>query len=160
MRALAAVCVVAMAWSGAARADGPSFSLSPVWSDAPVQRPLAQAVPVPTTGNPVEDVRVNTFLIGMGLAGAGLVLGGAGFAILEACGEGSSCHNNTTTTIGWVLAAPGLIPLAVGLGMMYFTYGNTGGRRGRGSHSATPHTWVLTAGPLPGGVMVGGLTAF
>jgi hypothetical protein len=75
---------------------------------------------------PVPSVRDNTFLIGLGLTGAGLVLGGAGIAVLYVCREGTDCHQDKgLQAAGWVLAAPGLIPLVVGLVLIYIS---TGGR--------------------------------
>src|SRR5262245_17201166 len=74
--------------------------------------------------NPVSDTKASLFLVGLGLVGAGLVLGGAGFAILYVCREGQACHaDKGLTTAGWVLAAPGLIPLAVGVVLIYISSG-------------------------------------
>src|SRR5438270_13559045 len=42
--------------------------------------------------NPVAHAKTDFFLIGLGLVGAGLILGGAGFAVLYLCGEGSNCY--------------------------------------------------------------------
>src|SRR5262245_3468784 len=52
--------------------------------------------------------------VGLILLGGGLVASAGGFALLYACRSGESCHNDTTTTLGWVLAAPGLPPIALG----------------------------------------------
>ena len=71
-----------------------------------------------------SDAKGSMFLIGLGLTGAGLLLGGAGFAVLYACREGTECHSDKTLqTAGWVLAAPGVIPLAIGLFMLYAAVG-------------------------------------
>jgi hypothetical protein len=87
------------------------------------------------------------FLIGLGLAAAGLVLGGAGFAILYLCREGTDCHQDRTLqTVGWVVAAPGIIPLAVGLFLMYIS---VGGKGGGGTHGASAVSFGLV--PLSGG---------
>jgi len=59
-----------------------------------------------------HDTGTNLFMIGLGLAAGGLVVGGAGFAVLYACREGTTCHNRDTTVLGWVLAAPGVILVA------------------------------------------------
>lgn len=86
-------------------------------------------------------------LVGLGLTAAGLVLGGAGFGILYACREGQECHGDKTLNIvGWALAAPGVIPLAIGLIILY---GAVGG--GKGSHGASAISWGVS--PLPGGAI-------
>ncbi len=99
--------------------------------------------------NPVRDIKTSMFLVGLGLTGAGLVLGGAGFAILYVCREGQACYGDQTLrTAGWVLAAPGIIPLAVGLFLIYISVGSKGGG-GAKVHSAAPVTLGFV--PLPGG---------
>ncbi len=107
-------------------------------------------VPVPS-GDPVRDTRGGLFLLGLGLTAAGLVLGGAGFAVLWFCGEGSSCHSNSTTVIGWALAAPGILPLAAGIILLYITV--DGGRRGGRISQLLPggDDWAITLAPTPGG---------
>jgi hypothetical protein len=101
--------------------------------------------------DPVRDTRATTFLVGLGLVGAGLVLGGAGFAILYVCREGQECHaDQTLRTVGWVLAAPGIIPLGVGLLLLYVSSGGRGG-----THAASALS-SLTVSPLPGGAFVSG----
>ena len=71
------------------------------------------SAPVPLLPDPVAPVRAATqgsfLLLGLGLTLGGLVLGGAGFAVLYLCREGTGCYNNTTTIVGWVLAAPGIV---------------------------------------------------
>ena len=99
--------------------------------------------------NPVRDTKASLFLVGLGLVGAGLVLGGAGFAILYVCREGQQCHSDRTLqTAGWVLAAPGVIPLAVGLLLVYISSGGRGRGAAPAMHRATPLSWGLM--PLPG----------
>src|SRR4051812_35687832 len=79
-----------------------------------------------TTGFFFSDSRAGLFFAGLGLVAAGLVLGGAGFALLYTCESGAECDTvGHTRTIGWILAAPGLIPLAVGAILVYVS---TGGR--------------------------------
>lgn len=120
------------------------------------------AAPVPLPPNPLEPVRVATkgslVLLGLGLTGAGLVLGGAGFAVLYLCREGTGCHNSTTTTVGWVLAAPGIIPLIVGVAILYF--GTGGGRHSELLPTEKAGQWALSAMPLSGGGLVSGSVRF
>jgi len=100
--------------------------------------------------NPVRDFKTSLFLVGLGLTGAGLVLGGAGFAILYLCREGTSCYGDQgLRTAGWVLAAPGIIPLAVGLVLIYITVGGRSGGGGAKIHGAAPVSLGFV--PLPGG---------
>lgn len=99
--------------------------------------------------DPVSDAKGGMFLVGLGLVGAGLVLGGAGFAVLYVCREGQSCYGDQTLrTAGWILAAPGIIPLAVGLFLLYLSVGGKGGGGGR-VHSSAPVSLGFV--PLPGG---------
>lgn len=58
-------------------------------------------------------------LNGLLLVGAGLVAGAAGFAIMAACPQGGRCYSDTLNTVAWVLAAPGLIPIVVGVFLIY-----------------------------------------
>lgn len=74
----------------------------------------------------VRHATVDIFFLGLGLAAGGLVLGAGGFALLYGCREGTGCYGEVTTVIGWVLAAPGIIPLTVGLIMMYAASGRSG----------------------------------
>ena len=46
--------------------------------------------------------------------------------------EGAECHNRDTTVLGWVLAAPGVIPLVVGLLMIYGSSGSGGAPSSKG----------------------------
>jgi hypothetical protein len=105
----------------------------------------------------VRHVQTDFFLLGLGLAAGGLVLGGAGFAVLYVCREGTACYGDVTQVIGWVLAAPGLIPLGIGLIMMYASSGssvrvsapvNTAGR------------WALGVAPLRDGALFSAATSF
>jgi hypothetical protein len=97
----------------------------------------------------VSDTKASFFLIGLGLTGAGLLLGGAGFGVLYACREGQQCHDDKTLqTVGWVLAAPGVVPLAIGLIMLYIS---VGGKSGGGSHAAS--SVALGLQPVPGGAV-------
>jgi hypothetical protein len=105
----------------------------------------------------VRHVQTDFFLLGLGLAAGGLVLGGAGFAVLYACREGTGCYGDVTQVIGWILAAPGLIPLGVGLIMMYASSArsvrvsaptNTAGR------------WALGVAPLRDGALFSAATQF
>lgn len=118
--------------------------------------PVAPLAPSPSA--PVVRTSADFFLLGLGLAGAGLVLGGVGFAVLYLCREGTTCAGNTSLYIGWALAAPGVLPLVVGLAMMYFSSG--GKARADRETAASASRWVLTAAPIPGGGMVGGGFAF
>jgi hypothetical protein len=49
--------------------------------------------------------------------------------VLYVCREGQQCHDDKTLqTVGWALAAPGVIPLAIGLFLLYLTVGGKSGR--------------------------------
>lgn len=96
---------------------------------------------------------------GIGLGGAGLLLllgglvaSGAGFAVLYSCREGESCHNDTTTTVGWVLAAPGIPPIALGA---LFLWLDKGGPSSRTIYNQPALPVTFTAGPIPSGGMFG-----
>lgn len=109
-------------------------------------------VPQPIAPMPVVRTQVDFFLLGLALVGAGLVLGGAGFGVLYGCRAGTQCYGETTTVLGWVLAAPGVIPLAVGLIMIWLSSGS----RGRVEAPTSSSTqWAFSLAPLPGGAMVG-----
>lgn len=120
-----------------------------------------RAAPVPLPLDPAAPIRAATsgslVLVGLGLTGAGLVLGGAGFAVLYLCREGTTCHNNTTTIVGWVLAAPGIIPLVVGVAILYF---GTGSRRASLTPSPKAGQWAFSASPLAGGGIISGSVRF
>ncbi|MBS1148828.1 MAG: hypothetical protein H6Q89_526 [Myxococcaceae bacterium] len=165
---LAQVVVLMVCVSGAARAASfesrgaqPSkihlIELASYHGSAPVPRP-----PVPLPPSPAAPIRAATsgslVLLGLGLTGAGLVLGGAGFAVLYVCREGTTCFNNTTTTVGWVLAAPGIIPLVVGVAILYF--GTGGGRRAELTPTEKAGQWAFSAMPLSGGGMLSGSVRF
>jgi hypothetical protein len=96
---------------------------------------------------------------GLGLGGAGLILllGGlatsaGGFGILYACREGESCHNDTTTALGWVLAAPGIPPIGLGL---LFLWLDKGGSLSRTVYNEPRLPVTFTAAPIPSGGMLG-----
>lgn len=109
----------------------------------------------PAALNPVNHVRGSVVLIGLSLVGAGLVLGGAGFALLYVCREGQSCHNQGTTIAGWVLAAPGILPLVVGVIMLYASSGRADLLP---SEKATRYAFGFS--PLSGGGLVTGSMRF
>lgn len=98
----------------------------------------------------VRHAAFDTFLLGLGLAAGGLVLGGAGFAVLYGCREGTPCFGDVTTVIGWALAAPGIIPLGVGLIMMYASSGGSG--RVAGPAGSTQR-WAVGFSPLREGAL-------
>ena len=67
----------------------------------------------------------------------------------------------------WVLLSTLLIPLAVGLFMLYAASdggrGVPGGVHGAhpvASRASPPGRWVLTGGPIPGGLTIGAATTF
>lgn len=107
--------------------------------------------------DPVRHAKTDLFLLGLGLTLGGLVLGGAGFAILAVCQEGASCYSQTTTIIGWCLAAPGILPLAAGLIILYLFTGN---RRSLADATDLKPRWALAAVPLRGGGLVGASISF
>lgn len=154
------VCVV-VGIAGSARADA-SYGMqesklrliqqADYHGAAPLRPP--RAIPAPL--DPVAPVRGSTVLIGLSLVGAGLVLGGAGFAVLYLCREGTGCHNETTTIVGWVLAAPGLVPLAIGLIMLYAT----SGRHAELLPSEKAGQWAFGFSPLSGGGLLSGSVRF
>jgi hypothetical protein len=123
----------------------------------------AQEVVVATAPAPSPAQAVNAandgsrLLLGLALMGAGLVAGGAGFAVLYFCQQGSSCYGDATTYVGWGLAAPGIVPLVVGGILVYSVVGNSGRR------TALPVARTLarvgaSAVPLPGGGAIVGAT--
>ncbi len=117
--------------------------------------PRRALLPDAQGATPGSSLRGNMFLWGLGLVGAGLALGGAGFAILYVCREGQQCHQDKgLTTTGWVLAAPGIVPLAVGLFLMYLSSGSS-----KSVHAATPVASFDVA-PLPGGAFASGTFRF
>lgn len=128
------------------------------WADyhgsAPIRTPTPRPGPVPRASSHAE---VDLFLLGLGLTGAGLVLGGAGFAVLYLCRDGLACHNPTTTVVGWALAAPGVLPLAVGLVMLYLST-NRSGRVMAPVESA--ERWVFGVAPVRDGALLTAATSF
>jgi len=114
----------------------------------PVKPPAPNYRPAPLS--PVaRHAETDVFLLGLGLAAGGLVLGGAGFAVLYACREGTTCYSEPVTVLGWVLAAPGLIPLAIGLAMMWAVSGNRSNRVSVPTSAAA--RWAFGLSPLAGG---------
>jgi hypothetical protein len=107
--------------------------------------------------DPVSHGKADLFLLGLGLIAGGLVLGGAGFAVLYLCQEGTSCHSQTMTYVGYGLAAPGIIPLAAGLIIVYLF---TGGRRGVSEATASKRSWAFSLVPINGGGLVGASGTF
>ncbi len=99
-------------------------------------------------------------LLGLALMGAGLVLGGAGFAVLYACRSGTACYGDTTQIVGWALAAPGVVPLVVG-GVIVYGVTQSNGRRASGPRGRPRLAeWGVTAGPIPGGAFAGVTVTF
>ncbi len=90
------------------------------------------------------DPGLRLLFLGIGLVAAGLVLGGAGFALLYYCQQGTPCYNNTTQTVGWVIAIPGVIPLAIGAVMIRIAIG----RRYAEAPSPRPR-WQFALAPTP-----------
>lgn len=118
---------------------------------APVASPYR---PVPV---PVAHARADFFLLGLGLAAGGLVLGGAGFAVLYGCREGTPCYGDVTTVIGWILAAPGIIPFTVGLIMMY---ASSGSRARMAAPSSSAGRWAFGLAPLKDGALFSAAARF
>jgi hypothetical protein len=100
---------------------------------------------------------VDLFLLGLGLAAGGLLLGAGGFAVLYGCREGTGCYGDVTTVIGWVLAAPGVIPLTVGLIMMYGASGSNGRVAAPGTST---QGWAFGLSPLRDGALVSAAAHF
>ncbi|MDP1827527.1 MAG: hypothetical protein Q8L48_29925 [Archangium sp.] len=122
---------------------------------APVASPPYRPVPLAPA---VHHARFDFFLLGLGLAAGGLVLGAGGFAVLYACREGTGCYGDVTTVIGWALAAPGIIPLTIGLIMMY---GASGGRGGRvDAPASTTQRWAVGLAPLRDGALFSAAARF
>ena len=85
------------------------------------------------------------------------MLGGAGFAVLYGCREGTGCYGDATTVLGWVLAAPGIIPLTVGSIMMYASSGNSGRV---GVPTASTQRWAVGVSPLRDGALFSAAARF
>lgn len=107
----------------------------------------------------VRHAAFDTFLLGLGLAAGGLVLGAGGFTVLYVCREGTACYGDVTTVIGWALAAPGIIPLGVGLIMMYAASGGRGGGRVAAPVGSTQR-WAVGLSPLSGGALFSAAARF
>lgn len=157
---LALVVVLALGVSGVARASElPGTQASKLRLIQNASYHGAVPVPLPSPAAPIRAATSGSLLLlGLGLTGAGLVLGGAGFAVLYLCREGTSCNNGTTTTVGWVLAAPGILPLIVGVAILYF--GTGGGRRADLTPVEKAGQWAFSASPLSGGGMISGAVRF
>lgn len=122
---------------------------APVVSPAPVYRPGLSPV--------VRHAEFDVFFLGLGLAAGGLVLGAGGFTVLYLCRPGTECNGDVSTAIGWILAAPGIIPLTVGLIMMYAASGN----RGRVSApSSATQGWAFGLAPLKDGALFSAAARF
>ena len=76
--------------------------------------------------------------------------------MLYLCREGTGCHNETTTIVGWVLAAPGIIPLLVGAIILY----GSSGRADLLMPSNTAGKWAFGFSPLSGGGLLNGSVRF
>jgi len=122
-----------------------------VAAPAPAPRPVGSVVERTTRGS--------MLLLGLGLVGGGLAAGGGGFAILYFCQRGTSCYDPTLEVVGWIIAAPGIIPLVVGGIMVYASLDSSG----RNVSRPQPRTFALTgvgATPLPSGAMLGATFQF
>jgi hypothetical protein len=107
-----------------------------------------------TTTGFFAETRAGMFFAGLGLVGAGLLLGGAGFALLYTCNEGADCDTQGhTRTVGWILAAPGLIPLAVGAVLVWISTGGRASVRVDNSEPATTLPFALGLAPVRGGAV-------
>ena len=91
-------------------------------------------------------------LIGLSLIGTGLIAGGAGFAVLLVCFPDGElyCEDDTTRVVGWVLAAPGVLPLIAGGILVYVALEAGSSRYGKRSR---PGKLAFSASPVPGGGM-------
>ena len=95
----------------------------------PLTPPARAPMDVAHGGTTVSsDGDTDLFLLGLGLIGLGLAAGGAGFAILEGCNEKSDCYTPELEIVGWVLAAPGILPLGAGLFLVYLTSDSSASR--------------------------------
>jgi hypothetical protein len=107
------------------------------------------------------ETRAGLFFAGLGLVGAGLILGGAGFALLYTCNEGADCDTQGhTRTVGWILAAPGLIPLAVGAILVWVSTGGRTGMRVDNEAPAPTLPFALGLAPVRGGAVSSATFAF
>jgi len=106
----------------------------------------------------LEHMHPNLLIAGLGLMAGGIVAGAAGFTLLYLCDPVGTigCYDQALNVVGWVLAAPGIIPLAVGSILVYISL-NSSTR-----YSAAPPR-ALTAmyvTPVPGGALVGTSVTF
>ena len=151
MRSTLAVLLVVVASPAAAKPhllEPGTVQFADYHGAVPINPPPPPSYPAPLS--PVaREAEAHFFLLGLGLAAGGLVLGGAGFTVLYACREGTTCYSEPITVLGWVLAAPGLIPLTIGIIMMWAVSGTSSSRVAvpRG----TTARWAFALSPLPGG---------
>ena len=106
----------------------------------------------------IDHLHPDFLIAGLGLMAGGIVAGAAGFTLLYFCDPVGQigCYDSGLNVVGWVLAAPGIIPLAIGSIMVYIAV-NSSSR-----YSAAPPR-ALTAmyvSPVPGGAMVGTTLTF
>lgn len=149
---VALISVVVSSLAFAAPTDRPLLADS--HGAVPVGTPSSSgnsgSVPVPS--NPVvRHGKADIFLLGLGLAAGGLVLGGGGFALLYGCRDGTGCHGDVTTVLGWALAAPGLVPLAVGLIMMF---AGSNSSRAMAPSAVNSTAWAVGVAPLREGLLI------
>ena len=143
----------------------PAFAAPHLLDPASVQladyHGAAPVTPAPYHPMPLAPVAhhatVDLFLLGLGLTAGGLLLGGGGFAVLYGCREGTGCYGDVTTVIGWALAAPGVIPLTIGLIMMYGASGSSGRVA---VPSAATQRWAFGVSPLRDGALFSAAARF
>ena len=154
MHSTSSLCLVAvLTLASSARALGPP-SL-----DAPT---VARSASLLTSHGPrfsggilVPDSS-DLVLNGLLLVGAGLVAGAAGFGIMAACPRGGACYSDTLNTVAWVLAAPGIIPIVVGMFLIYAGSPSHHGLLARDSG----RRWSFTFGVTRGGGSLGAAGSF
>ena len=129
--------------------------------DVVVVEAVAPVQVVPVAAPPVAAVaQGSSVLLGLALMGAGLVAGGAGFAVLYVCQTGTACYGDTTQVLGWVLAAPGIVPFVIGAILVY------GATQSNGRQTSLPRAhrnianWGVSATPIPGGAYAGVTVSF
>jgi hypothetical protein len=106
----------------------------------------------------LDHMQPDMLILGLGLMAGGIVAGAAGFTLLYLCDPVGQigCYDQALNVTGWVLAAPGILPLAIGGILVYIAVNSP--RR----YSAAPPR-ALTAmyvSPVPGGAMVGTTLTF